>query len=148
MSRIPNNIIHIVYDIYNSTTDYDERRKFFQDKYPEFVITYNKLFEMLCKPRFNFDKFIEITYNLSTNKKRKLRVLDEDTDPGQCLVCGKKRKRYSDGGDGDGSDADGDGYGNEGKGTEEDHNTLSANILLPKLEKLFTEQNNAVEYFV
>ena len=27
-------------------------------------------------------------------------------------------------------------------------NTLSVNILLPKLEKLFTEQNNAIEYLV
>ena len=66
-------LIDIVYDIYHSTTDFEERRKLYKEKYPEFVINYSHIFEMLCKPRFNFDKFIEITFNLigGNSKKRK-----------------------------------------------------------------------------
>ena len=64
-------VVEIVSDIYRSTTDYDERCRYFKEKYPIFVMEYTKLFEMICKPRFNFDKFIEISYNLSKCKKRK-----------------------------------------------------------------------------
>jgi hypothetical protein len=85
MVRIPSNMIHIVYDIYHSSTDYDERRKYYITKYPEFVKEYTELFEMLCKPRFNFDKFIEISYNLtiSSGKKRKRHSDDLNSDEEQ-----------------------------------------------------------------
>jgi hypothetical protein len=32
---------------------------------------------MLCKPRFNFDKFLEITYKLHSSKKRKRQECDD-----------------------------------------------------------------------
>ena len=64
-------VVEIVSDIYHSTTDYDERCRYFKEKYPIFVIEYTKLFEMICKPRFNFDKFMEISCNLLKCKKRK-----------------------------------------------------------------------------
>jgi hypothetical protein len=56
-----------VSEIYNSTTDYDERRIYYTNKYPIFVESYTYIFEMLCKPRFNFNKFVEII----KSKKRK-----------------------------------------------------------------------------
>jgi hypothetical protein len=64
-------LIDIVYEIYSSTTDYDERRAFFSVKYPEFANSYSYLFEMTCKPRFNFNKFAEILIDLTKSKKRK-----------------------------------------------------------------------------
>ena len=73
-------LMDIVYDIYHSTTDFEERRKLYKEKYPEFVNNYSHIFEMLCKPRFNFDKFIEITYNLSNGKSKKRKRCSEEAD--------------------------------------------------------------------
>lgn len=105
-------LLTIVYDIYCSTTDYDERRNYYKNKYPEFVNTYSYVFEMLCKPRFNFDKFIEITYNLSNSYN--------------------KRKRNDDAYDA---------YYTYDK-------IILPELLVPKLNNLFKEQQNAEEYFV
>ena len=64
-------LLDIVYEIYNSTTDYDERRLFYKEKYADFAEKYTYIFEMLCKPRFNLHKFVTIVNNLKTTKKRK-----------------------------------------------------------------------------
>ena len=142
MSRIPNSLINIVYDIYRSTTDYEERRKYYMEKYPEFVNTYSKLFEMLCKPRFNFDKFIEITYNLSvSNKKRKICSKESYESYEVHAICGKRKRNNEDTDVVDVVDV-------VETNIMKFDNTHSANILLPKLEKLFIEQTNAIEYLV
>ena len=70
-SLTPTGLIDIVYEIYSSTTDYDERRMYFSNKYPEFANEYLHIFEMTCKPRFNFNKFVEILIELTKSKKRK-----------------------------------------------------------------------------
>ena len=64
-------LLNIVNEIYNSTTDYDERRVYYKAKYPEFVENYEYIFDMLCKPRFNLNKFVNIINNINKNKKRK-----------------------------------------------------------------------------
>ena len=129
MSVIPKDIIHIVYDIYHSTTDYEERRELYMTKYPEFVIKYSNIFEMLCKPRFNFDKFIEITFALNKPNMKRTRCSEE------ALYSDKKRKRYE-----------------ESDEIEEDYkikeSNIATDILVDKLKNLFHEQNIAIEYFV
>ena len=71
LTLTPKCLIDIVYEIYSSTTDYEERREYFTAKYPEFANFYSYLFEMTCKPRFNFNKFVEILIDLTKSKKRK-----------------------------------------------------------------------------
>ena len=78
MNKNTHELIDIVYDIYHSTTDFEERRKLYKEKYPEFVNNYSHIFEMLCKPRFNFDKFIDITYNLSVGNSKKRKRCSEE----------------------------------------------------------------------
>jgi len=66
-------IIRIVYDIYVSPPGYAERYTTFKCIYPEFVAAYPRLFESVCTPRFNYDKFYIIASKAleCTGKKRK-----------------------------------------------------------------------------
>ena len=64
-------LLNIVYEIYYSTTYYDERHTYYKEKYSYFTEKYSYIFEMLCKPRFNLYKFVNIVNNLYTTKKRK-----------------------------------------------------------------------------
>lgn len=80
MNKNTGELMDIVYDIYHSTTDFEERRKLYKEKYPDFVKNYGYIFEMLCKPRFNFDKFMEITYNLTGKNAKKRKHCSEEAN--------------------------------------------------------------------
>ena len=73
-------IVSTVYDIY--TSSYEDRISIFSEKYPEFASAYPQLFEAVCKPRFNYDRFcdiIERCFRVDKSKKRK-RDHDHDDD--------------------------------------------------------------------
>ena len=53
-------ISEIVYDIYQNPMEYSERRTTFSRKYPHFAASYPVLFDMVCLPRFNIDKFLDL----------------------------------------------------------------------------------------
>ena len=119
-------LIDIVYDIYRSTTDYDERRKYCIVKYPEFVNEYTYIFEMLCKPRFNFDKFLEITYNLSTHSNKRKKTQTEQ-------MC--KKRKY-------------DTFNSLSCSRESNKYAITPDVLIPQLQHMFHDQKNACEYLV
>ena len=53
-------ISEIVYDIYQNPMEYTERKIIFSNKYPQFAASYPVLFDMVCLPRFNIDKFLDL----------------------------------------------------------------------------------------
>ena len=129
---IPKEMLYIVYDIYHSTTDYEERRQIYMTKYPEFVEKYSTIFNMLCKPRFNFDKFIQITFDLNKPQLKRTRCSDE-----ALYSEHKKRKRV---------DVNNENDDNDEYEIKDKDRTLIEEDLVSKLNALFSEQNNALEY--
>lgn len=87
-------LIHIVYCIYTSQCSYEDRVSTFADTYPLFAHTYPQLFQAVCKPRFNYDRFCDIIerccraheHEINNKKKRKrdqieaLDMVDIDID--------------------------------------------------------------------
>lgn len=53
-------ISEIMYDIYQNPMEYTERKNTFSTKYPQFAASYPVLFDMVCLPRFNIDKFLDL----------------------------------------------------------------------------------------
>jgi len=68
-------------NIYYLSQDEEERYTVGRLHYGDFVHTYPKLFEHICKKRFNFEWFgmiIKSLYTVNTGKKRKNNTLTTD----------------------------------------------------------------------
>ena len=86
--------VHTVYSIYTSNIQFKNEDSVSKE-YPEFARAYPKLFASVCKPRFNFDKFVDIvarttdTYaRLSRKRKRDINIyIDIETELAEFFKC-------------------------------------------------------------